>query len=865
MKRSSQLFHVLGRALALGAIALGVATANAQTPAQVSAYAANLKAVAEAQRQQALFWAAANNWPVDVTLPNGVHGSIRRVEGGRPIYMYTMDRDQAKTISAASVWPGGGLGLSLTGAGITLGVWDGGVADSIPEFGSRLTVKDGGPVGGHPTNTASIAACTGLLADARGMAYTANIWAYDWNNDLAEMTTGASQGVRVSNHSYGTNVGWIFGARGDGKWVWFGDPAISTTTESSLGYYNNEARAWDDMLYNSPNFMACASAGNSRNEGPDTQPIDHWVFENGAWASSQVVRDLDGVGPGYDSLNLEKSAKNLVVVGATRKNPAGYTGPSSVVMSSFSCWGPTDDGRIKPDVVAPGVNIVVAEPGGGYSAGDGTSFSSPAVCGATAQLLGHFATTLNRTPRGATMRGLLIHTADEAGANPGPDYAFGWGQINVATAADVISKAAFNPNVIAERRLNSGGTINIPIQIGAGSALKVTICWTDPAGNVVAETLNDRTPKLVNDLDLRVINTDTNTTYLPWKLDPNNPANAATRGDNIVDNVEQVLVNNPTSGNYNIRVSHKGTGLRPSGSQDVTVIISAPIAGDLERVTVDPGSVIGGVEQAIGTVYMFTSRSTPTTVTLFTNNTAAVSVPRTVVIPANQTQASFTIGTRSVQNAVTASIVAGNNSGSVSSELTVTPVNMSGALVLSTNEIIGGLGLTGTVNLSSPAPAGGATIYLSSSRPTIAKPTRNWVLIPAGQTSITFNITTKSLVEPVDLDITARRGSVSTSAPLRVVRANLMSVTTSAAVITGGTSLTGTVTLDGPAPSGGATVLLSSSNTAVARVAARVVIPSGRTSANFTISTTRPGVATPATISATRFGVTQTRTITVNP
>src|SRR5690606_23634167 len=61
-------------------------------------------------------------------------------------------------------------------------------------------------------------------------------------------------------------------------------------------------------------------------------------------------------GTGFDSIGPEGSAKNNITVGAVLKVP-DYTGPSSVVMSAFSSWGPTDDGRIKPDLVAAGVSI----------------------------------------------------------------------------------------------------------------------------------------------------------------------------------------------------------------------------------------------------------------------------------------------------------------------------------------------------------------------------------------------------------------------------------------------------------------------------------------------------------------------------
>ena len=90
------------------------------------------------------------------------------------------------------------------------------------------------------------------------------------------------------------------------------------------------------------------------------------------------------------------------------------------------------------------------------------------------------------------------------------------------------------------------------------------------------DNYNNRSSKLVNDLDLRVINISTNEIFYPWKLDINNPLAAATQGDNLVDNVEQVLINNPTAGFYRIEVSHKSNLMNNEGnianSQNYSII-----------------------------------------------------------------------------------------------------------------------------------------------------------------------------------------------------------------------------------------------------------------------------------------------------
>ncbi len=99
--------------------------------------------------------------------------------------------------------------------------------------------------------------------------------------------------------------------------------------------------------------------------------------------------------------------------------------------------------------------------------------------------------------------------------------------------------------------------------------IKFTLCWTDPAGNLPSSTIDDPTPALINDLDLRVIHNGD--TFYPWKLDVSNLSAPATNGDNLVDNVEQIEIQNP-SGFYQVVISHKGTLM--NGIQDYSLIIS---------------------------------------------------------------------------------------------------------------------------------------------------------------------------------------------------------------------------------------------------------------------------------------------------
>jgi hypothetical protein len=187
------------------------------------------------------------------------------------------------------------------------------------------------------------------------------------------------------------------------------------------------------------------------------------------------------------------------------------------------------------------------------------------------------------------------------------------------------------------------------------------------------------------------------------------------------------------------------------------------------------------------------------------------------------------------------------------------------SLSLSPSSVTGGNSSTGTVTLSGPAPAGGAQVTLSSSAPAASVPSS--VTVPAGATGATFTITTSAVAASTPVTISASYGGVTQTASLTVMPSSLptlSSLTLNPSTVTGGNSSTGTVTLSGPAPAGGAQVMLSSSNTGVARVPSSVVVPAGATSATFTVNTSTVLVSTSVTISASYRTVTKSAILQVN-
>ena len=306
---------------------------------------------------------------------------------------------------------------------------------------------------------------------------------------------------------------------------------------------------------------------------------------------TNAVRAADGDQGGYDTLSQNASAKDNLVVGAINPLGNGFTSPTNVTIASFSSMGPTDDGRIKPDVVADGVNNITPLAQGNLSYGQwsGTSFSTPSVTGSI-DLLTQLYKQLHTNSSdllSSTIKGLVIHAADSCTTNHGPSYKFGWGVMNTKTAATLINQDATNglKNQIKEVLLNNGQYVQFPVvsKGGTNSPLKVTVCWIDPVGAANSITnLDNPTIKLVNDLDLRIYS-PSGATNFPWILNPDLTnrtsaarAAAATTGDDNRNNVEQVYVANPvTNGTYTVKVTHKGT---LASSQWVSVLISGNVA-----------------------------------------------------------------------------------------------------------------------------------------------------------------------------------------------------------------------------------------------------------------------------------------------
>ena len=523
-----------------------------QTDHQALTDMAERKAIEYQQKKaEALEFARENDIPVTFEA-DGRFYELQYILDGIPQYYVTDNSNAAISISTNDVHPGGIAGLNLTGAGMTPRQWD---ADAAllthQEFGGRVVMGDGETTTHyHSTHTAGTIMAAGVQSNAKGMAYAANLRAFDWDNDNTEMASEAAAGALMSNHSYGFGRGWVWNGS---SWTWYGNTTYSTTEDYLFGFYDSYAQLWDQIAHNAPNYLICKSAGNDRGDGPGTSPPND--------------------GP-YDCIGQQGVSKNILTVGAVEDVSGGYSGPGSVIMSSFSSWGPADDGRIKPDICANGIGLYSTynTNNTSYASLSGTSMSTPSVVGSITLLQEHYE-NLNGAGNymtAATTKALVIHTADECGSSNGPDYEFGWGLMNTQSAAAKITENQTG-DVISELILNNGGTYTREVQAIGTEPLKVTIVWTDVPGTPVSNQLDPIAPMLVNDLDLRL--TTGGSTHYPWKLNRNSPSSAATNtGENNVDNVEVVYVSNPVAGAYTITVDHDGT--LNGGSQAFSLIIS---------------------------------------------------------------------------------------------------------------------------------------------------------------------------------------------------------------------------------------------------------------------------------------------------
>ena len=549
----------------------------------------NLALDARNNFSKAVLAAKEKGWPIQYVSRNQSNAKLIGVDanGWPKYYISFADPVASITINANKVWPGAASNLNLSGSDDVMtnkfGVWDEGSPRlTHKEFTGRITQKDNTTeIVTHSTHVAGIVMSKGLNPLAKGMAYNLKgMLDYDWNNDLSEMSAAAANGLLISNHSYGTVTGWDYNSDSS-RWQFNG--RWNEKEDYRFGLYDLDAQVQDSIAFNAPNYLIVTAAGNNRTSAGPAVGQPYWRRNESGKFYNAGNRPADiSSNDSYGSISTDKNAKNILTVGAVYGIPSEYNKKEDVVMSNFSSWGPTDDGRIKPDIVAQGIAVYapIATNDSSYGYLNGTSMASPGAAGSLLllqELSQRF--IVNGAPKilkSATVKGLAIHTANEAGFYPGPDYKFGWGLLNIAEAAQVLNTALTNnnntnsPHFVYENNLINGESKSYSFIASGTRPVKATIVWTDVKGNS-SDLLNDPSPKLINDLDLVI--TQGNKTFNTWNLTPSSPDNQAVKGINSIDNVEKVEVDTSLVGtSYTVTIKHKGTLER--GQQNYSLIIS---------------------------------------------------------------------------------------------------------------------------------------------------------------------------------------------------------------------------------------------------------------------------------------------------
>jgi len=463
--------------------------------------------------------------PAGSVAKTALSDSVRIIEAG-PREKITLNMRSAKASNVVAARSNFGL----YGSGVVGGIWDGGAVGNHPDLEGRIIRGEKSKVSDHATHVAGTIVGSGALRpSAEGMAPLASLVSFDFKGDVpSEMASAVRDyGISFSNNSWSYSNGWSYHYILK-LWIWWGD--------FYFGHYSSESAAYDKLVYDD-DLVILFAAGNDRGEkGPTDYSVKYLDITKAR--GDETPHPADGP---YRSIDVTGSAKNVITVGAVKQNGR---------MSSFSSWGPTKDGRIKPEISTVGTQVLSTLPDGKYDSWSGTSMATPGVSGAVALLFEQYRNDIGRDPSAAEIRALLAVTAKDIGKK-GPDYSCGFGLMDINSAAQLVADSTQSGIIIrdAVRKAKTHRSKSYSFEIAKGTKhLKVALAWIDPPAQPNAKKA------LVNDLNLR-LRRDSGVEELPWILDPSKPKALATKGNNDVDNIELIEVHNPGGGKWTIEVN----------------------------------------------------------------------------------------------------------------------------------------------------------------------------------------------------------------------------------------------------------------------------------------------------------------------
>jgi hypothetical protein len=424
-------------------------------------------------------------------------------------------------------------GKDLEGQGVTIGMGDQGNITTHVDFTGRIILRTSDQPGSHSTHVAGTAVGAGIVDVVNhGMAPKATMIDQYFTDIISNAPTYVTDYDMVaSNNSYTTAA---TGCAGEGVYDFYSN------------YADGQINSYDKLIH-------VFAAGNDGGYTCGAFPLGFATIKSG-W----------------------QTAKNVLTVGNI--NSVDYT------IFPYDSHGPVADGRIKPEIVTSGMNILSTFPFNTYQYDQGTSMSAPVVTGSLALVYQRYKQLhAGSDPKSALMKAVLCNTAEDMG-NPGPDYSFGFGMLNVRRAVEAIDS-----NWYATNSITNGGNAASTIYISKNARrLKVMLYWADVAANVGAAVA------IVNDLDLTVT-TPSAVVHHPFILNsaPAHVNDNAVEGVDHTNNIEQVTIENPVAGTYNVNV--KGFAV-PFGPQpyaltyeiiDSSVTVEYPFGGE----TLVPGDI----------------------------------------------------------------------------------------------------------------------------------------------------------------------------------------------------------------------------------------------------------------------------------
>jgi len=331
------------------------------------------------------------------------------------------------------------------------------------------------------------------------------------------------------------------------------DARIQTNSwgsDSHVGQYTSESRSADQFTFENQDFLVLFSAG-----------------------------DFSGTG-----VSSPGTSKNSLTVGAS--TTSAFDSEEVGNVANFSSSGPTMDGRIKPDLVAPGVMICSARaaeasfasggdcsssyhPDGttpSYMTLSGSSMATPVVAGASAMARQHLREELGiPSPRSDLIKAILVNGADDLGSPDIPNEREGWGQLNLSNSLfPEIEGENISVFFDYERQLLPGHSFIYTFEMTGDVGLDATLSWNDREGSVSAD---QNASRLVSDLDL-VITAPDGSVFRGNNFQGGFSSIGGARDQ--VNNLERVRLDSIQPGIWTIQVGHSG-----GFSQDFSIVLSA--------------------------------------------------------------------------------------------------------------------------------------------------------------------------------------------------------------------------------------------------------------------------------------------------